>query len=673
VTELWRPSRARIDGSELVRFARSVGVDEGADLMARLHARSIAEPSRFWEAVWAFTGVLASERADATLRHGDRMPGARWFEGARLNFAENLLKPIGDDEVGTSASFPALASWNEFGHVRSFDRTELRHEVARVAAGFHALGVGEGDVVGGFLPNVVEAAVAMLATSTLGAIWTCCSTDFGVEGALDRLRQARPKVLIAGLGSVWKGRWHDGTNRVAAIASDLADHGLERVIVARYGREHVPGAMDRLGAEVPDRLAPLPLDALPGSDDTPPRFAQLPFDHPLYILYSSGTTGVPKCIVHGQGGTLLQHLKELALHTDLRAGDRVLYYTTTGWMMWNWLVSGLARGAEVVLYDGSPLAPEPTAMWDLIDAAALTHFGTSAKYLATAEKAGLKPRATHDLSTLRTVLSTGSPLLPASFDWVYGSVKPDVHLASISGGTDIVSCFLLGDPTGPVHRGELQCTGLGMRVEAWREDGARCGAGEPGELVCAAPFPAMPVGFLNDPDGARYRAAYFEQFDIEPAVWRHGDWVERTPSGGFVVHGRSDTTLNPGGVRIGTAEIYRQVDTLDEVVDSVAIGQRWDGDVRVVLFVVLRPGHELDDPLRDRIRGRIREGTTPRHVPAVVIQVPDVPRTASGKVSEVAVTRVVHGEPVTNRATLANPEVLQHFGERIELRQPATD
>ncbi len=668
MSELWRPTPERVEASALARFARTLGVEPGAGVMGRLHDRSVADPAAFWSAVWDVSGVIASAPCTSVLHHADRMPGARWFEGARLNFAENLLRPIPGS--GSESAAPALTSWNEFGRVRSLTRAALRTEVARVARGLRALGAGEGDVVAGFLPNVAEAVIAMLATSTLGATWTCCSTDFGVEGALDRLRQARPKVLVAGLGSVWKGRWHDGTDRVSAISTDLADHGLEAVILAEYGLDQVPGGTDRLTAALPERLAAIEWSRLP-DDGVPAPFAQLRFDHPLYILYSSGTTGVPKCLVHGQGGTLLQHLKELALHTDLRAGDRICYYTTTGWMMWNWLVSGLSVGAEIVLWDGSPLAPGPTAMWDLVDAAGLTHFGTSAKYLATAEKLGLEPRTTHDLSSLRTILSTGSPLLPSSFDWVYRSVKPDVHLASISGGTDIVSCFLLGDPTGPVHRGELQCAGLGMSVEAWREDGSRCDPGEPGELVCTAPFPSMPVGFLDDVDGSRYRAAYFEHFDGERAVWRHGDWIEPTTNGGFVVHGRSDTTLNPGGVRIGTAEIYRQVDTMDEIVDSVAIGQRWEGDLRVVLFVVLRPGLELDDGLRDRIRRRIREGTTPRHVPAVILAVPDVPRTASGKVSEIAVRRAVHAEPVSNRATLANPDVLAHFTDRPELEPSA--
>ncbi len=692
MSELWRPSAARTADSELVRFARSVGQETGPDLMARLHAWSVENPRDFWRAVWDFSDVTASASPTEVVDDPTRMPGATWFSGARLNFAENLLA-AGD------ADDDALVSWNEHGRVRTLSRGELRDEVARFAAGLRRLGVERGDRVAGFVPNVAEAVIAMLAASSLGAVWTACSTDFGVEGALDRFRQVEPKVLVAGLRATWKGEWHATGERVAGIAAELAPLGLESVILLEYGVEDAD-EMDRAAAElregVPDSVIVEEWSGFTRPAHPPPtlRFEQLPFEHPLYILYSSGTTGLPKCMIHGQGGTLLQHAKELRLHTDLRARDRMFYYTTCGWMMWNWLVSSLAVGATVVLWDGSPLAPSDTAMWDLIDAEGITHFGTSAKYLAVAEKRGLRPADTHDLSSLRAILSTGSPLLPPSFDWVYSEVKEDVHLASISGGTDIVSCFLLGDPTGAVHRGELQTAGLGMRVEVWDEEGHPCPEGVAGELVCTHAFPSMPIGFVDDPDGSTYRSAYFEYYptdgsdrgevdrespetgadrdtaanrDSSGAVWRHGDWVERTGQGGWIVHGRSDTTLNPGGVRIGTAEIYRQVETLDEVADAVVIGQRWEGDLRVVLFVVPRDGLDLDDALRDRIRRRIREGTTPRHVPALVLQVPDVPRTASGKVSEVAVRRAVHGQSIPNRSTLANPDALRHFEGRPEL------
>lgn len=704
MSELWRPSEARIAGAELVRFARTVsrerGVDgipapdadrgsgrdlgPGSDLMERLHAWSIDDPRGFWRAVWDFSDVAASAPPVEIVDDPSRMPGAEWFEGARLNFAENLLRPGRPDA-------DALVSWNEHGHVRTLSRAALRAEVARAAEGLRDLGVGTGDRVAGFVPNVVEAVIGMLAASSLGAVWTACSTDFGVEGALDRFRQVEPSVLIAGTRATWKGQWQHTGERVAGIATELVDLGLEAIVLLEYGLDRADQGGDPAKGEATSIRAHLP-DSVnvstwmeltrPGSPVPEPRYEQLPFDHPLYILYSSGTTGPPKCMIHGQGGTLLQHAKELRLHTDVRAGDRIFYYTTCGWMMWNWLVSALSVGATVVLWDGSPLAPDATAMWDLVARERVTHFGTSAKYLAVAEKRGLRPSRTHDLLSLRTILSTGSPLLPSSFDWVYSEVKPDVHLASISGGTDIVSCFLLGDPTGPVYRGELQTAGLGMRVEVWDEDGHPRPAGVPGELVCSRAFPSMPVGFVGDPHGARYRSAYFEYFsaddagpggpdrghaDATGAVWRHGDWVERTDRGGWIVHGRSDTTLNPGGVRIGTAEIYRQVETLDEVTDAVVIGQRWDGDLRVVLFVVLREGLDLGDSLRDRIRTRIRDGTTPRHVPALVLQVPDVPRTASGKVSEMAVHRAVHGQGIPNRTTLANPESLRHFERRPEL------
>ncbi len=667
---LWSPSAGRVAASNLARFAASgapsrlpqhlpeprqgaaIGPTEGpgqeaAGLVAALHPWSVRDPEAFWRSIWDFHGVVSSEARAVAVDDPGQMPGARWFEGARLNFAENLLA----DRGGTRRA-EALVACDERGRTASLGWDELRTEVARFAAALARVGVEPGDRVAGFLPNIPEAVVAMLATSSLGAVWSSCSPDFGTDGVLDRFGQIEPKVLVAARGALWGGRWIDSVERTATIASRLPS--AEVVVFADYGHEAGSGDLSAVPRAVTwhDFVGDAP--AAPA-----PAFRPLPFDHPLYILYSSGTTGVPKCIVHGQGGTLLQHLKELSLHADLKAGDALCYYTTCGWMMWNWMVSALALGVTVILYDGSPLHLRDSRMWDLVDAERLTHFGTSAKYLALAEKKKLRPAETHDLGSLRAILSTGSPLLPASFDWVYGSVKRDVHLASISGGTDIVSCFVLGDPTAPVRRGEIQAPGLGMAVEVWGEDGRPAPPGAKGELVCTRAFPSMPVGFWNDPDGSKYRAAYFEHF--ERPVWRHGDWIEQTPSGGYVIHGRSDATLNPGGVRIDTAEIYRQVERLEEVLESLAVGQSWDGSERIVLFVVLREGVSLDNALRRRIRARIREGATARHVPAVIESVTALPRTVSGKVSEIAVRRILHGLPVENADALANPEALEYF------------
>ena len=533
--------------------------------------------------------------------------------------------------------------------------TALHDAVARVARGLREAGVGPGDRVAGYLPNGAEAVVALLAAASLGAVWSSCSPDFGVQGVLDRFGQITPRVLFAVDGYPYAGKLHDVRARVAEIAAALPS--VERVVMAA-GLGDAPD----LGGI---REACAWSEFGGGGDPGPVAFARLPFDHPLCVLYSSGTTGPPKCIVHGAGGTLLQHLKEHRLHVDLRAGDRFFYYTTTGWMMWNWLVSGLASEATLVLYDGSPLHPHAGALFDLAAEERVAILGVSAKYLDAARKAGVRPRDGHDLGAVRAILSTGSPLAPEAFDWVYDAVAPEAQLASISGGTDIVSCFVGGDPTGPVWRGECQMPGLGMAVDVFDEDGRPAGVGVAGELVCTRPFPSMPVGFWNDPGGARYRAAYFERF---PGVWHHGDFAEWTTHGGMIIHGRSDATLNPGGVRIGTAEIYRQVETLDEVLEAIVIGQPFEGDMRVVLFVRLREGLVLDDALRERIRQRIRVNTTPRHVPARIVQVSDIPRTRSGKVVELAVRDVVAGRPVRNREALANPEALALFADHPELR-----
>ena len=573
------------------------------------------------------------------------MPGARWFPQARLNYAENLLRRRDDTD--------ALVFWGEDKVRWRLSWRELHDAVSRTAQALHAAGVGEGDRVAAFMPNSPDTVIFMLAAASLGAIWSSCSPDFGARGVLDRFGQIEPKLLFAVEGYHYNGKAHDTLPRIEEIAAGIPS--LEKVVVVSYTRDRPDISAIRRAVHLADFVAPFR-----GKDI---RFRRLPFDHPLFILYSSGTTGVPKCIVHGAGGTLLQHLKEHQLHTDVKRDDRLFYFTTCGWMMWNWLVSGLASDATLLLYDGSPFYPGPGALFDLADAERMTVFGTSAKYIDALNKAGAEPMRTHGLKHLATMTSTGSPLVPEGFDYVYRAIKKDLLLSSISGGTDIVSCFVLGDPTLPVYCGEIQRRGFGMKVEVYDEDG-RPVVGEKGELVCTAPFPSMPVSFWNDADGSRYRAAYFERF---PGVWCHGDYMELTARGTAIIYGRSDATLNPGGVRIGTAEIYRQVEQLEEVVESLVIGQDWDNDVRVVLFVRLREGLSLDESLVKRVRERIRANTTPRHVPAKIVQVSDIPRTKSGKIVELAVRNVVHGRPVRNLDALANPEALELFRERPEL------
>ena len=648
---LWSPSGDRIERSHLKRFMREVERSWGVHCRdhASLYRWSVEQPEQFWLSVWDFCDVVAQTRGDVVLEDGDRMPGARWFPGARLNYAENLLRRS-DDAV-------AIVFRGE-GKVRSsVTYAELHHEVSRLQQALREEGVGVGDRVAGYVPNVPGAIIAMLATASLGATWSSCSPDFGPQGVLDRFGQIEPKVLIAADGYFYGGKTIDVMPRVAEVVSRLPS--VRRTVIIPYTRRDldlagIPGAVD-----VHDFMAPFQPGKL--------SFEQLPFDHPLFIMFSSGTTGVPKCIVHGAGGTLLQHLKEHQLHVDVHPTDRLFYFTTCGWMMWNWLATGLASGATLMLFDGSPFYPKGNVLFDFAHDEGMTIFGTSAKYIDSLRKLDLKPKDTHDLSRLRTMLSTGSPLVAESFEYVYSNIKADLCLSSISGGTDIVSCFVLGSPMLPVWRGEIQCRGLGLAVDVWNDEG-RPVRGERGELVCTKPFPCMPVGFWNDPDGSRYRAAYFERF---PNVWCHGDFCELTDHDGMVIHGRSDAVLNPGGVRIGTAEIYRQVEQLDEVVESLVIGQDWPParptDVRVVLFVRLRDGLVLDDALMSRIKVRIRDNTTPRHVPAKVLQVADIPRTKSGKIVELAVRNVVHGLPVKNREALANPEALELFADRPEL------
>jgi acetoacetyl-CoA synthetase len=633
----------------MTRFIARVNECHGLDITGydELYRWSITDIPAFWEEVWDFCGIVSSRRFDTVADDLSLMPGVRWFGGAQLNFAENLLR-FRDGRI-------ALLFANEEGKRRRLSYAELYGEVGRLAAALKQMGVVPGDRVAGFLPNLPETVIAMLAAVSLGAVWSSCSPDFGVQGVLDRFGQITPRVLFTADGYRYGGRPFDSLERVRSIVAALP--AIERVVVVPY-LEDAP-RLDGIPRAVPWA------EFMGGAGAPEPAFAQLPSDHPLYVMYSSGTTGPPKCMVQGAAGILANHLKELVLHTDLSREDAILYLTTCGWMMWNWLVSSLAVGATVILYEGHPLHPDPLALWRLAEEEGISVFGTSARYLASLAKSGARPGSSRDLSRLRAVLSTGSPLSPEGFDFVYGEIKSDLQLASISGGTDLNGCFALGNPIGPVYAGELQCRGLGMAVEVFDEQG-RPVTGEPGELVCTRPFPSMPLSFWNDPDGSRYRHAYFERF---PGVWAHGDWAELTENGGMIIHGRSDATLNPGGVRIGTAEIYRVVETFPEVADSLAVGQRWEGDERVILFIRPAAGVELDEALRERIRRAIREGVSPRHVPARIIAVADIPYTISMKKVELAVRNVIHGEEVRNRDALANPEALELYRDLPELRE----
>ncbi|MBL8470310.1 MAG: acetoacetate--CoA ligase [Rhodocyclaceae bacterium] len=645
---MWSPSAERIGTATVTRFA-AVAAQRWGQQLPDWHALwrwSVDQPEQFWISVWEFCDVVG-ERGALGLVDGERMPGARWFPDARLNFAENLLR------VRDAA--PAVVFWGENKVRRSLTRAELYVEVARFAAALRAAGVGQGDRVAAYMPNMPETLVAMLAAASLGAIFSSASPDFGVQGVVDRFGQIEPKVLIAVDGYYYNGKTVDCLGKLATVVAAMPS--VQHTVIVPYVYDSHEVGNIRGAAIWADFCAP-------HAASTEIDFVRLPFDHPLYIMYSSGTTGVPKCIVHCAGGALLQHLKEHQLHGDVKPGDRLFYFTTCGWMMWNWLMSGLASGATLMLYDGSPFLDGGRVLFDYCAAQGITHFGTSAKFIDALAKEGLRPIETHDLSALRAIFSTGSPLVAEGFEYVYANIKQDVLLASISGGTDLLSCFVLGSPVLPVWRGEIQCRGLGMAVEVYDEDGAPVRE-QKGELVCTKAFPVMPVGFWNDADGSKYRAAYFERFEN---IWCHGDFCEMTAHGGFIIYGRSDATLNPGGVRIGTAEIYRQVEKLPEVFESIVIGQDWQNDVRVVLFVRLREGLVLDDALIERIKRTIRENTTPRHVPAKVLQVQDIPRTKSNKIVELAVRKVVHGEAVKNVEALANPEALEFFRARPELQ-----
>jgi acetoacetyl-CoA synthetase len=614
---------------------------------AGLHDLSVRVPEVFWPALWDYCGVVGDKGAPPYITGRNLMPGARFFPGARLNFAENLLARPG--------SGPAIVFWSEDKIKRRLSWDELKGLVSRFQQFLTAHGVGAGDRVAAMLPNMPEAVACMLAVTSLGAIWSSCSPDFGVQGALDRFGQIEPKIFIACDGYYYNGKPIRIAEKVKDVSAGLPGAPLT-VIVSLLGEAWEAAAACGNAISFETALAPYAVRDI--------RYARLPFDHPLYILYSSGTTGVPKCIVHSAGGMLLQHLKEHRLHCNLRPGEKFFYFTTLGWMMWNWLVTGLASGATLLLYDGSPFAPNESILFDYADAEGMAIFGTSAKYIDALRKAGARPRDTHNLASLRLMTSTGSPLVAEGFDYVYDAIKPDMHLASISGGTDICACFVGGDPHAPVWRGEIQAPMLGMAVEIFDRDGKPMTSGK-GELVCTRPFPSMPVKFWNDPDGEKYHSAYFARFEN---IWHHGDFAEWTLHGGIVIHGRSDATLNPGGVRIGTAEIYRQVEKLEEIKESIVIGQDWDNDVRVVLFVVLRDGVQMDEALASKIKQQIRNGATPRHVPAKIIQVPDIPRTKSGKITEIAVRDIVHGREIKNKEALANPEALDYYQGLSELQ-----
>lgn len=640
-TPLWTPSQDQIDGANITAFKKQVEQDWNVELAdsEALWSFSVTELEKFWTSVWDYTGLVAETRGERVLADGDKMPGAKWFPDARLSFAENCLRRRDDGE--------AMVFIGEQQVVRRLSFKNVYEQVSVTQQLLRDLGVGKGDRVAGYLPNMPETIICMLAVNSLGAIWSSCSPDFGQQGVLDRFGQIEPKVLFCTDGYWYNGKRHDVRAKTASITAELPT--LTKTVLLPYGDQD---------ADVgPLQNAVTFADATRDIAPADVTFEQLPFDHPLYIMFSSGTTGAPKCIIHSQGGTLLKHASEQPLHCDIRKDDRVFFFTTCGWMMWNWLATNIAWGATLLLYDGSPFYPSGEALFTLADTEKMTLFGTSAKFIDALNKAELRPIDTHDLSSVRMLCSTGSTLVPEGFDYVYDAVKPDVHLVSFSGGTDIMGCFCGGDMTRPVWRGEIQARILGMDVQVYDDD-AKPMRGQKGELVCAKPFPSVPLGFLNDEGDKRFHEAYFDMF---PNVWTHGDYVSLTEHNGIVIFGRSDATLNPGGVRIGTAEIYRQVEKLDEIQESIVIGQDWDNDVRVVLFVILKDGITLDDDLTGRIKKQIRDNCTPRHVPAKVIPIADIPRTKSGKITELAVRDIVHGRGVKNKEALANPEALKLF------------
>ena len=664
---MWQPNPDRARQTAMARFLAQVAARHGIDKNYHaLYRWSIESRDVFWATVWDFVDIRASQKWDDILENGDAMPGARWFVGSRLNFAENLLKRR-DDHA-------ALIGVGETGIYQTLTYRQLYAEVARVAAWLKSRNIKAGDRIAAYMANTPQTVIAMLACASIGAVWSSCSPDFGVKGVLERFAQIKPRILFAVDGYRYNGKAIDTIDAVADIADGLPS--VADVVIAPFLNPSL-----KLPPKLSSKLLRGELvlfDELHAAHDDIEgdmeiEFAQLPFDHPLYILYSSGTTGAPKCIVHGAGGTLIQHRKEHVLHTDLTAADTFFYFTTCGWMMWNWLVSGLASGCALVLYDGSPFFPRSDSLWRLADEIGISIFGTGARYLAASAKANVRPRNDYKLAELRAILSTGSPLAAEHFDYVYADIKADLMLSSISGGTDIVSCFVLGNPLLAVHRGEIQCRGLGMAVDIYGDDKKSAPKslpkslhGERGELVCTKPFPSMPLGFWNEPDNRRYHDAYFARFEN---VWAQGDYAELTDRDGIIIYGRSDAVLNPGGVRIGTAEIYAQVEKIDAVLESLCIGQNWHDDVRIVLFVMLRAGETLTEQLKTQIRDTIRSHATHRHVPAKIIAVPDIPRTRSGKITELAVRNIIHGDPVKNTEALANPAALEYFRGVGELEE----
>ena len=645
---LWTPSQDQIENSNLSGFIEFMAqnYEKTFQNYDELYHFSILDTENFWKAVWQYGNVYGDMGDAPYLINGDKMPGGQFFPNARLNFAQNLIKK----NDGTDA----VVFWGEDKVKKCLSWAELNQTVSKLQQAFKQSGVSVGDRICAMMPNMPETVISMLATTSIGATWSSCSPDFGVKGVFDRFGQVEPKVFIACDGYYYNGKTFSVKDKIKEVVAQMPS--VETVIIVPY-----LGEAAEVAAEI-DKAVDLEsyISSYTAQDI---EYEQLPFNHPLYILFSSGTTGVPKCIVHSAGGTLLQHIKEIKLHSDVKPNDKLFYFTTCGWMMWNWLVSGLACEATLLLYDGSPFAPNGNILFDYADAEGMTFFGTSAKYIDAVKKEGLVPKLSHNLSTLRAMASTGSPLSAESFDFVYEGIKSDIQLASIAGGTDIVSCFVLGNPTKPVYRGEIQGPGLGLAVDVFDDDGKHMPSGK-GELVCKKPFPAMPIGFWNDADGKRYSGSYFEHFEN---IWHHGDFAEWTENGGIIIHGRSDATLNPGGVRIGTAEIYRQVEQLDEVKESIVIGQDWDNDVRVVLFVILQEGQTLGEELAKAIKTKIRTGASPRHVPAVIVQVTDIPRTKSGKITELAVRDVVAGREIKNKEALANPEALELYKNLPEL------